>query len=58
MHYYKIELRSHPTNFPGNKSRIIHSENIYHVPGNVLVARVTKKKNVVPASKDLEVSND
>lgn len=30
--------------FPGNNSRLIHSENIYYVPGNVLSAEATKNE--------------
>lgn len=30
------------------KLKIIHSENIYYVPGKVLGAGATKKKDVVP----------
>lgn len=47
----------HHMALPGYNSRVIHSENIYYVPGKVLGAGATKTKDVIPAFKDLEVSN-
>lgn len=44
LHYYEMELMPHSMDFPGNNSRIIHSENIYYVPGKVLGAGATKKE--------------
>lgn len=57
-HAYKVELMPHHMAVPGHNSRVIHSENIYYVPGEVLGAGATKTKNVVPAFKNLQVSNE
>lgn len=41
----------HPMDFSGNSSSIFHSENIYYMPGTVLGAGATTKKDVAPASR-------